>query len=629
MKITIDVMSGMGSPGYIPINIEITNLGEDRAIDITAQSQGFYTYGAMMGYYGGEPRAGSVDLRQTIRLRKGDRQRVTMPLPVAADNENVQLQIREGGRILHRVPFSFQTVSLPDYAPALIVANPASSFGVIARDLPRTSLPTPPSASGIPPGMPGSPPAISGKGPFDITREPERLPVNWLGYTTLRAVFIGKQEWGELSAAQKDALLAWTASGGDLSFVDGDLPTLFPEPQRRPSAIGSGEGSERYFLGQIFFSHAEDLTTKGLQLTLQEMRVAGPNGQRAASPRHLVISDPEASSLRSKAEQMRPADNYSSWRLPIPSALDMASNPMIPPRYWAGGQEGFGFKLPIPGTGGVSTRVYLGILALFTLLIGPVNFWILKRRRQQVLMVLTTPLVSLVFIGLLAGYAIAGQGFGISGRAETFTFLDQSSKQAATRATVSLYAAGMAPWGGTQFSRDSLIFPTGPLGMPHAGQKSLDLTEGQHYSGLLQARAPANFDQVSFRTARERLTFSAAGADIEVLNGLGGNVQQLFYRDKGQVYSLAEPLASGGRGKLTRGAAAPVLEKALRSSVPNTPLALVPERSDKFQHFFLDSLADGAFYAILDRSPFWEPGVTAIDERASFHVVAGYAGGEL
>ena len=42
--------------------------------------------------------------------------------------------------------------------------------------------------------------------------------------------------------------------------------------------------------------------------------------------------------------------------------------------------------------------------------------------------------------------------------------LDQATKQAATRAAASLYAAGMTPSGGLRFARDVAVFPIGADG---------------------------------------------------------------------------------------------------------------------------------------------------------------------
>ena len=108
----------------------------------------------------------------------------------------------------------------------------------------------------------------------------------------------------------------------------------------------------------------------------------------------------------------------SNWALPANRARDWG---IITAR---------GFRLPIPGVDGVPARAYLSILLVFSLIIGPANYWFLWRKRQQVLLVLTAPLISAVFIVLLAGYVVAGEGLGVRGRAVTFTMLDQVRKQA-------------------------------------------------------------------------------------------------------------------------------------------------------------------------------------------------------
>ena len=96
---------------------------------------------------------------------------------------------------------------------------------------------------------------------------------------------------------------------------------------------------------------------------------------------------------------------------------------------------------------------------------------------------------------LLAGYVVAGEGFGVHGRAVTFTMLDQVRKQAVTRASVSMYAAGMTPGGGLRFPRDVAVFPIGTDGSGSRERQTLDLTESQRFtSGAIQARSPTNFE---------------------------------------------------------------------------------------------------------------------------------------
>ena len=197
------------------------------------------------------------------------------------------------------------------------------------------------------------------------------------------------------------------------------------------------------------------------------------------------------------------------WALPANTAPD-----------W-GAIESRGFRLAIPGVNGVPARTFLVILLLFSVVIGPASYWFLRRRGQLVLLVLTAPLISLVSIALLAGYALADEGFRVQGRALTFTMLDQVKKQSATRATVSFYAPGLAPAAGLRFSRDVAVFPIGADGSGSRARMTLDLTDTQAFTqGLLETRAPTNFEQVAFRPARERLTFSRSAGGLTVTNGL-------------------------------------------------------------------------------------------------------------
>src|SRR6185295_16518704 len=99
--------------------------------------------------------------------------------------------------------------------------------------------------------------------PLDFLLEPARLPTNWLGFTSLRAVVIGPKEWEQLNDAQKGALLTWTACGGDLMFVDGNLGALFPTGQNPPAPAPTG-GVTGYFFGRIHLPTSASIEASGL-----------------------------------------------------------------------------------------------------------------------------------------------------------------------------------------------------------------------------------------------------------------------------------------------------------------------------------------------------------------------------
>ena len=49
--------------------------------------------------------------------------------------------------------------------------------------------------------------------------------------------------------------------------------------------------------------------------------------------------------------------------------------------------------------------------------------------------------------------------------------------------------------------------------------------------------------------------------------------------------------------------------------------------SARFLHL-VENQPGGSYLAVLERSPFWEPGVSGVDERGSFHLVLGWPEGQ-
>ena len=563
LRITVDTdWPSRIAPGYVPVRLDITNLGDARVIEIVIEGMRFDR----------TMRTGpaQIAIRQGVRLARLDRVRLSIPVPVSAEYENFQVRIDEGDRLVERFSYSnFQSTTPAVDAAALIVANPGTAFGKTAAALARTGSGRATSfvISGPATSRPATP---RGTTPHDLVLEPARLPVTWLGYTSLRAVVIGAEEWAGLEDAQKGALLTWTASGGDLIVVDGAAEALAGAGHRTREIAADGP-ARGYFFGRIHRRTSDAMATAGLATALSEAA---------------AVQDPDWA---------LPASRWSRWNV-------------ITAR---------GFRFPIPGVAHVPVRAYLGILFVFTLLVGPVNYWLLARKRRQVLFVATAPLISALFIVVLAGYVVAGEGLHVSARAESFTVLDQARRQAATRATISLYAAGMTPSGGLQFPRDVAVYAIGPDGGANRESHDMDLTDTQRFaSGLIRARAPTNLEQIGFRPARERLTISPGPGGLSVVNGLGAAVKALVFRSGGTAYALTQSLPAGATALLTRGA--PQGATFVPADLP---------RSSRFAHL-VDNLPEGAYFAVLERSPFWQPGTTGIVEYGSFHCVLGWVDGQ-
>jgi hypothetical protein len=544
LKITVDGgWASESSSGYIPVQFDITNSGDNRVIEIVGEGQRF----------GGAEGPGRVSVRQQVTLRRGDHRHLTIPVPVGPYNGSIQFEIHEGGRTLE----TFDHVGFRGESSnqsVLIVSARGSENDLVRYGWLRSG----PKYMGV-----------TTRPDVDFIRDPSRLPENWLGYTSLRAVLIAPSEWSQLTEPQQNALLTWTAAGGDLIVLDAEPATIFSKAQMHSDPDETG--AVHYFFGRVYPAQSAAITEGGLAKTLEAAR-------RVPEELSLVL----------------PVDRSPSW----------------------GHILEHGFHLPIPGIDGVPATAYLWILLIFSLLIGPANYIVLWRKRRQPLMVITVPLISGAFVAVLAGYAIAGEGFGVRARAATFTILDQAGNHAATRASISLYAAGMTPGGGLNFPRDTAVFSMGTNGRG-IREEALDLTTAQRFtSGMIRARLPANFQEISFRPARERLTVSRDSNGIEVFNGLGVAVRRLYYRDKGTLYALANPLPEGTKARLR-----PENSNVIPASFKEL-LKLAGPSAERFQ-YALEHVSDNSYAAVLERSPFWDAGIPDFAERSSFHFLIG------
>jgi hypothetical protein len=537
------------APGYIPIRFDITNSSDARTIEIIERG-GRFQMPTPRPY--GRATQGRLTVMQRLRLPRGSRVSFTIPLPVSVQNENYVFEIREGGEVVHALgSFTLQSDVLPERAGVVIAAAGGSALAQAAEGWAR------PAFTGTVAGAGGG--AGSGSVPsLDLVLEPQRLPANWLGFTSLRALVIGGAEWQQLSDAQRTAVRSWVACGGDLLLIDGDLA----EWRRPGSTAGTIDGetpSVPYLLGRVHAFTAPQLTAAGLDATLLAL----------------------------------PAGRDGRWALPVNRATD-----------WGGTFE-HGLRMPIGDYGQIHARAYLVMLFLFALLIGPANYLVLTRRRQQALLVVTVPAIALAFIVLLAGYVVAGEGLGVHARAASLTLLDQGRQQAATRTAVSMYAAGRSPRGGMRFGRETAVILGG--GAPLVPDVAMDLTETQHLEGFVRARTPANFETVALQPARERLVVHHEGDRIDVVNGLGATIKSLTLQTRSRHYRLAAPLANGERRSLEP------------TSVVDSPVGAGHPYAARFAGM---APAEESYVAVLDRSPFWQSGTDVI-EHDSVHVVVG------
>src|SRR4051812_28805974 len=172
------------APGYVPVRFDITNVGDARVIEIVGESLRF-SRSMRSG-----PSNTRTEIRQALRMARGDRVRLTIAVPVSGDGETIHFRIVEDGRTLEDFTYyGLQSAVAATNAAVLIIADESSPFGKAAASWPPRPYSAP---MGYLMGVArAGAPRSAGRGAagpkLDVLLEPSRLPATWLGYTSLRA----------------------------------------------------------------------------------------------------------------------------------------------------------------------------------------------------------------------------------------------------------------------------------------------------------------------------------------------------------------------------------------------------------------------------------------------------------
>jgi hypothetical protein len=246
-------------------------------------------------------------------------------------------------------------------------------------------------------------------------------------------------------------------------------------------------------------------------------------------------------------------------------------------------------NLLIPGVGLAPVTEFRILITLFVVLIGPVNYWFLKRSKRLHLLILTVPLAALLVTLALFAYAVVGDGFGSRVRAISYTALDQRAREATSWARLSYYA-GLAPSGGLEFPKDTAVYPinsawsddyyygnevkTVPRAVQWADQQYL--TEG-----WLASRTPTQYLTIASRASDRKLQVRSDASGVQIENRLGAPIELLILRDDAGKLYVGESIAADGATTL-----APVTEEA---KIAGRLRGLFDERKPAFPEAFQTS----------------------------------------
>jgi hypothetical protein len=659
--------AGGAEGGYLPIRVLLSNHGEPRNLTFEFEPDGV---------------GNGVRVRRVIGVEQNASVHFTLSVPLV-DSRNGRLNVYDGARPL--ADHNKRSISVPSglsspSPPAMLVISPAivdcGRFVDAAHQLMAST------ARAVSRGGPGAADASL----LAEVVPPSLLAESWIDYSGLDFVAISRYELEQIERPARTAILKWVQCGGNLLIfeVGSDAQALsrldrLIEAPEQPAGAGAatvaGTGawqsavpSERP-TGAVSEAPTEE-TIAGIRIPVTG--AAGFGREKSSKPAAGTTKPLERPWRSSK-------DTFRRRELMLGTVLAFAENPFpgstndwlwlcnsCGQQRWSWtarhgtsphiGTRDF-FKFMNPGIRSVPTVAFLVLITLFSVVIGPVNYVYLSRKKMLWLVLFTVPALALTTSVLLVGYSVAAHGFAVKSRIRSLTVLDQRQRTTVTMARLALFA-GVSPSSGLRFSPDTAVFPViPPTNDPTGGL--VDWTQTQNLlSGWLPARTRTQFYTVRNAEQRSRVELKAlADKTAEFSNGLPWELEMILASDDAGRLYVGRSVPAGATVTLSEPAPQDLGEfvELLRRDAPALPAGFVEPTpigrrsrawmvsgmrspSTDFSSNFMErpiaqwnaqlplkrGLAPRSYLAVLRQNPGVETGVPSTNDEMSLHLLNGY-----
>jgi hypothetical protein len=390
---------------------------------------------------------------------------------------------------------------------------------------------------------------------------PEEVPSNWLELTGFDFITLSIEELEALAKSSPkswEAIQIWAHGGGNL-IVYG----LGADPKRLADL---DKIVEKIDASKEWKSLAPSTKTKDLEFVTESVNgyaYSGQPGQPDAAKPAVNKENPTTSFFTTSARPMGlgmviaiqendifPGESRQwnafinsipHWRSlwSVRNGVSLSDSNVN--SYW---------NFAIPGFGMAPVMLFVGLISIFVVLLGPVNYAWLKRRGQLSLLIFTVPLGAFITIFSLSAYALLGDGVSTRVRAWSVTELDQRTGRG-TSLSHQTYYAGIPPWGGLSFPKNAAVYPVDLLPERMGSSNDFELRRSiraTHWEdkqdlsrGFISSRTLSQVVVICPFESERKLLINGD----KVTNQLGVNLKHLFLRDSSDRILYCAKLAPG------------------------------------------------------------------------------------
>ncbi|MBR0459477.1 MAG: hypothetical protein IJJ26_09595 [Victivallales bacterium] len=322
----------------------------------------------------------------------------------------------------------------------------------------------------------------------------------------------------------KRALLEWVRAGGQLVYV---YLADDPWPEELPGRL-PGEHIQKLGLGRVVhfrmfaFGNKAGLNYRTFLEKWKELNETHPNpkGKKVSPGEEFMTHSPEfLEAMRTPSIQSVYGSYHGAWQI-------------------------FGlFEPKVPLT------LLLVMMILFSVLVFPLSHWYYRRKGNVLMLLVSTPACSFLFCLLILLVITFSDGWRIRTSTMGITYLDQAERLAVTEAHLSLLAP-YVPTSDFQFDREDRL----SIHLDHANEETIVLADqpGQClHPRIVTPRRPLNLHTKRLEHRGERLRVIEVDGGLEVVNGLGAEVEALcLVRENGERLVAPLPIPAGGRARL-------------------------------------------------------------------------------